>query len=89
MWEKLVLWFKFLWDAGEDLKVHGAAIEKLRKNDHRFLNLARTLITENASLKEQLAHEREKRADEMEKLELRLRLQISEELRKLPPDNNS
>jgi hypothetical protein len=82
MWEKLILWFKFLWDAGNNLQAHSVAIDELRDNDSQFLNVTRLLIAENNLLKEQLAHEREKRADEIEKLELRLRLQFSEELRK-------
>ena len=85
MWEKLTLWFRFLWDAGENLQEYGAAIEELRENDKRVLEMLRMLIAENEMLEQQLRHEREKRADELEKIELRLRLQISEELRRLPP----
>ncbi len=51
-------------------------------------DLIRALATQNELLRREFAHEREKRADEIEKLELRLRLQVSEELRRLPPSGN-
>lgn len=39
-------------------------------------------------LEHRLRQESEKRADELEKIELRLRLQVSEELRHLPPSRD-
>lgn len=50
---------------------------------------ARVLATQNELLRRDLAQKREKRADELEKIELRLRLQMSEELRRLPPRDAS
>ena len=47
------------------------------------------LSAQNEALGRDLAQEREKRADELEKIELRLRLQISEKLRRLPPGNGN
>ena len=47
------------------------------------------LIAQNETLRHDLAQEREERADDLEKIELRLRLQISEELRRLPPNNGN
>lgn len=96
MMERLIGWFQLLWDAGKYLKEHGAAIEESKEEDERLLNLVQLLAVQNQQLRSDLTHERELRgqqieslrrelADSQEKIELRLRLEISEKMRQLPP----
>ena len=89
MWQKIGGWFKLLWDAGRDLEEHSSAIRELQHRNQRFAHDFEHLFDQNERLREELHYERELRAaafikftDELEKMELRLRLQISEELRK-------
>ena len=89
MWEKLVDWIRLLWDTGTEVKELRADVEVLQANERRTNELIRALATQNELLRRELGHEREKRADEIEKIELRLRLQISEELRRLPPGSGT
>lgn len=95
MWERVVGWFRLLWDAGKSLEEHSAAIEELRSESQRLLSLVQVLAVENQQLRGDLQHERELRqeqieslrrelADSQEKIELRLRLELSEKLRQLP-----
>ena len=85
MWEKLTGWLRFLWESGQQTEKNTLANEKLHANDERFLEYAKALAAENELLRQEVRHLREKHADELEKLELKLRLQIAEELRRLPP----
>ena len=85
MWEKLTGWLRLLWEAGEQTQKNTLSIEKLHANDERFLEYAKALAAENDLLRQALQHERELRERDIEKIKLELRLQISEELRRLPP----
>lgn len=85
MWEKLTGWLRFLWEAGEQTQNNTLSIEKLHANDERFLEYAKALAHENELLRQALQHERELRERDIIELKLELRLQISEELRRLPP----
>jgi hypothetical protein len=85
MGEKFVGWLKLLWDAGEKTVEHSAAIDDLQENDRRLLQLIQTLAGENERLRDELRHGRELRERDLRELKLELRLQISEELRRLPP----
>jgi SMC interacting uncharacterized protein involved in chromosome segregation len=92
MWEKLIGWLRFLWDAGKETQENGAAIQELDANQRVLIELVRTVLSqqdtlraENAALRQALEHERELREREIANLKLELRLQISEELRRLPP----
>ena len=100
MWEQLTGWFQLLWNTGKDVRELQDDVETLQANEEKTYELIRALATQNELLRRDLAaqnellrhdlaQEREKRADELEKIELRLRLQMSEELRRLPPGNGN
>lgn len=88
MWERLGGWFRLLWDAGEKFNQHSTAIDELQKSNQQLVQAIEYLLERNRrredEVEQRLRQESEKRADELEKIELRLRLQISEELRRLP-----
>ena len=95
MWERLAAWFRLLWDARQKTAEHSAAIDELDETDRRILQIVQSLAMQNELLRKgnenlrfELQREKEKRADELEKVELRLRLQIAQELRRLPPGEN-
>jgi hypothetical protein len=90
MWEKLVSWFRWIWDFGNEVRVQGEAIKKLKQDQHEFLEFMRaisndqdSLRKDNEMLRQQLLHERELRERDIRELKTELRLQISEELRRL------
>ena len=92
MWEKLIGWLQFLWDSGREVKDNSKAIRELRRNDlelyegMRALALQNELLRkDNEALRQALQHEHELRERDIRELKLELRLQISEELRRLPP----
>ncbi len=85
MWEQLTGWIQVLWNTGKDVRELQDDIENLQANEEKAYELIQALATQNELLRRDLNQEREKRADELEKIELRLRLQMSEELRRLPP----
>lgn len=91
MWQQIISWARLLWDTGEEVQRIRAEVKDLeigQQDSHDFMRALATqnelLRKDNESLRRELQHEREKRADELEKIELRLRLQISEEFRRLP-----
>ena len=92
MWQKLISWARLLWDAGEEMQRIRTEVKDLHTGQSDSNELIRVLAIQNELLRKdnemlrgELRHERETRAAELEKLELRLRLQLSEELRRLPP----
>ena len=85
MWERLIGWFHMMWDAGKKVEAHSDAIDELQESDRRIIRALQTLAAENELLRQALLHERELRERDGKELELKLRLQISEELRRLPP----
>lgn len=89
MWPRIASWFKIIWDAGDDINKQGVAIRKLQESNQYLVRTIEFLLERDErrekELGRRLRQESEKRADELEKIELRLRLQISEELRRLPP----
>ena len=85
MWENLIDWFRLLWDSGRQLREQGAAIENLEEKTEYLVEIVKALNVENQRLRDQLQHERELREGAIREIELRLRLQIAEELRRLPP----
>ncbi len=95
MLERLTGWFGLLWDSGKSLQEHSADIKELKQQNGQLLNLVQMLAVQNQQTHRDLTHERELReqqieslrrelADSQEKIELRLRLEISEKLRQLP-----
>lgn len=85
MGENLIDWFRLLWDSGRQLREQGAAIEELEEKTQYLVEIVQALNVENSRLHDKLQHERELRESHSRELELRLRLQIAEELRRLPP----
>lgn len=88
MWEKLLSWTRFVWDAGQKAEQNSRQLGEAQEQIQRLAELNRILYIE-------LEHERELRgeqieslrrelADSQEKIELRLRLELSEKLRQLP-----
>jgi len=87
MWEKITGWSRLLWDAGQQTQENRADIKQLRADFARVFQAIQTLAVENETLRTALQHERELRLKDLENLELKLRLQIAEELHRLPPGN--
>jgi len=96
MLERLIGWFRFLWDAGNTLESHSESFKELRQSDDDVLEIVHVLAVQNQQLRDELRHERELRQTEVaalrrelaqiqENLELRFRLELSEALRQLPP----
>lgn len=88
MWDKLLSWARFLWDAGQKSEQTSRQLSEAQDQIQKLAEL-------NKFLYAQIQHERELRqqeiaslrrelADSQEKIELRLRLEISEKLRQLP-----
>ena len=88
MWEKLASWFRFLWNSGEQVERNVADIKELQEDNRRLTLLVQALIDQNerlvAETRQSLTHERELRESGLRELKLELRLQLSEELRRLP-----
>ncbi len=89
MWQQIVDWARLLWNTGEEVQDLRREVNDLQNRQSETNELIRVLATQNELLRRDLAGEREKRADELEKIELRLRLQMSEELRRLPPSSGN
>lgn len=96
MLEKISGLFRLLWDSGRLLSSHSEAIKSSEETGVKVLHLIQLISSQNRSLEQQLTnerearkvemeHERELRRKDLENLELRLRLEISEKLRQLPP----
>ena len=90
MWEKVISWVNWLWDSGKEVQTHGVAIKELDQNQRKFLELLSAvsrsqsdLFKDNEMLRQQLQHERELRERDIRELKTELRLQISEELRRI------
>ena len=90
MWERIASWFHWMWDSGKEVQSHGAAIKELDRNQLEFLEFMRAISNDQSSLRkdnemlrQQLQHERELRERDIRELKIELRLQISEELRRL------
>jgi len=88
MWEKLLSWVKFAWDSGAKLEATAVKTDKNTELIVQFSEAMRLLVVEQ-NYRDQL-HAQEmaafaqKFSDEIEKLELRLRLEI-ERSRQSPP----
>ncbi len=89
MWQQIVDWARLLWNTGEEVQDLRREVNDLQIAQSDTNNLIRVLATQNELLRRDLNQEREKRADDLEKVELRLRLQMSEELRRLPPGSGN
>ena len=92
MLERLIGWFRVVWDAGNTLESHSESFRELRQSDKEQLTAVQVLALQN----QQLRDERELRQTEVaalrrglaqmqQNLELRLRLEVSQAMRQLPP----
>ncbi len=85
MWQQIVDWARLLWNTGEEVQDLRREVNDLQLRQSEINELIHILATQNELLRRDLEGERQKRADDLEKIEVRLHLQISEELRPLPP----
>lgn len=88
MWEKLLSWSKFLWNAGEELESTSTQTKENTAQLERVSEAIRLSWVQQEHRDQMHAQEmaalKEKLLDEIEKLELRLRLEI-ERNRPFPP----
>ena len=89
MWEKLLSWARFLWDAGQKSEQNSRQLGEAQEQIQRLSELNKLLYIqlehERQLRQEQIESLRREIADSQEKIELRLRLELSETLRQLPP----
>jgi len=96
MWEKIAAWIRLLWDTGKQTEDNRADIKQFAEDQRRLFHLVQFLVGDNQKLRDDnqalrdelrqaLQHERELRERDIREIELKMRLQISEELRRLPP----
>lgn len=85
MWERLIAWFQLLWNTGQEVRELRSDVERLQQNEYELYKLVRNLANQNNLLRQELRHERELRERDLRELKLEMRLQIAEELRRLPP----
>ncbi len=78
MWEKIYNYGRMLFNLSEDLKAN-------RDNTERLEQEVRDLTTVVRQLAFELQRTRENQAHEMEKLELRLKLELLQSVKQLPP----
>ena len=78
MWEKIYNYGRMLFNLSEDLKAN-------RDNTERLEQEVRDLTTVVRQLAFELQRTRENQAHEMEKMELRLKLELLQSGRQLPP----
>ena len=80
MWEKLLSWVKFLWNSGLKLDSTATQTEENSEKIERLSELMRLSLVQQEYRDQLHAQEiaalKEKFSDEIEKLELRLRLEI-------------
>jgi len=80
MWEKLLNWAKFAWDSGAKLDSTAAKTDRNTELIVQFSEAMRLLVVEQKFRDQLHAQEMatltQKFSDELEKLELRLRLEI-------------
>jgi archaellum component FlaC len=85
MWERLIAWFQLLWNTGQEVRELRSDVERLQQNEYELYKLVRNLANQNNLLRQELRHERELHERDLKELKLEMRLQIAEELRRLPP----
>jgi len=76
---------RFAWNIGEDTRQNSQKISELQEENEDLTHTLQLAVFEIQRLRDEMSHLRLKVSDEQEKMELRLRLEISEKLRQLPP----
>ncbi len=88
MWENLLSWARFLWDAGQKSEQNSRQLGEAQEQIQKLSELNKFLYLQIEHEKELRAQQieslRRELADAQEKTELRLRLEISEKMRQLP-----
>ena len=79
MWEKIYNFGRMLFNLSEDLKANRDNTERLEQEVRDLTAVVRQMAFE-------LQRTRENQAHEMEKLELRLRLELLQRAKSLPPE---
>lgn len=79
MWEKIYNFGRMLFSLSEDLKDNRANVERLEEEVRDLTTVVRQLAFE-------LQRTRENQAHELEKIELRLKLEMLQSGRQLPPN---
>jgi len=91
MWERLLSWSKFLWNSGEQLDATSKQTKSNTEQLSEFSEAMRLLVVEQNYRDQLHAQEmaalKEKLLDEIEKLELRLRLEMERNRQLLPRDD--
>lgn len=82
MWEKIYNYGRMLFNLSEDLKAN-------RDNTERLEQEVRDLTTVVRQLAFELQRTRENQAHEMEKMELRLKLEWLQSAKQLPPETEN
>lgn len=75
MWERLIGWLRLLWDSGRETQENTAAIQELNTSQEVLIELVRSVLTQqellrkdNEALRQEIQRQREKHADELEKM---------------------
>jgi len=85
MWQKLLDIARQIWNNGEETRKNTNRIAELEEElDWVSSELGRAVF-ELARTNDRLEHQARQHALELQNLELRLRLELSEQLRQLPP----
>jgi len=100
MWDKLFAWFRMAWDSGAETQRNSKLIRELHDQNVNLAGLSQHLFIQQAherELREKEVARLEQRLDtlentferrlrdEAEKTELRLRLEMAQQMKQLPP----
>ncbi len=77
--------FRVLWNNGADTAKNADHIKNVEDELSQLSELVQILAVRDAQHERELTHQRELHQKELENVELRLRLELSEKLRQLPP----
>ena len=86
MWQKLLDIARQIWDNGEETRKNANRIAELEEELYGVSSALGRAVFELARTNDRLEHQAHQHALELQNLELRLRLELSEQLRQLPPD---
>ncbi len=84
MLEQLWDWARLLWNAGTDTAKNAEQLKVVQDEVAQLTELVQILAVKNAQLEREMEHLRALHRKDLE-IELRLRLELSEKLRQLPP----
>jgi len=85
MWQKLIEIARQIWNNGEDTRKNTSRIAEVEDELEAVSSALGRTVFELARTNDRLDHQAHQHALELQNLELRLRLELSEKLRQLPP----